>query len=92
MLVRFIRLLHLGILSKRAGCKDRLPKKMRKNSNCRKLRLSCKKLENKCKNILGKHLGNSQKARKCRTALKGQAKAKVNAYCKSTCKNCGNSI
>ena len=80
---------NIGHLWQRATCKNRLPKKMRKNKNCKKLKLNCEKLKDKCDETLGTALGNSKKAKKCRKALKNKAKRKVNDFCELTCKRCG---
>ena len=75
----------------RAGCKDKLPSKMKKDKNCKKLKkITCKKLKSKCKKKLGNAIGKSKNAKKCKSNLTGNSKVRVHVFCKLSCKKCGN--
>ena len=71
-----------------AGCKDALPSKMKSNSNCKKLKMTCTKLKSKCSSKLGSALGNSSNGKKCKSALGSLANKRVKEFCKKTCTKC----
>ena len=72
-------------------CYDvRLPKKLSTDKNCKRLKVSCKKLTSKCNVKLGSSLGNSASARKCLKKLSSSQKnTKVKSWCEKSCKECG---
>ena len=74
------------------GCEDRLPSVMKKNSACKRFKLTCKKLRNRCTTLLGHAIGSSKKAKKCKAALKGKVNIRVKSFCTYTCKTCGKLI
>ena len=72
-------------------CKDiGLPKRLSKDKNCKRLKLSCSKLRSKCNNKLGSSLGKSASAKKCSKKLSSSERnRRVKSYCSKTCKECG---
>lgn len=74
-----------------SNCKDRgLPRRLSKDKNCKRLKLSCTKLKSKCNGKLGSNLGNSASARKCRKKLSSSERnTRVKSFCNKSCKECG---
>merc|ERR1712126_8370 len=70
------------------GCPNNLPSVMSKNPGCKRLKLSCTKLKNKCNSKLGAALDNSNSAKICKNALKGNAQKRVDKFCQETCNKC----
>ena len=75
-------------------CKDiGLPKRLSKDKNCKRLKLSCSKLRSKCNSKLGSSLGfpkASASAKKCSKKLSSSERnRRVKSYCSKTCKECG---
>ena len=72
-------------------CKDiGLPKRLSKDKNCKRLKLSCSKLRSKCNSKLGSSLGKSASAKRCLKKLSSSEKnQRVKSYCNKTCKECG---
>ena len=73
------------------NCQDRgLPRKLSKDKNCKRLKLSCTKLKSKCNGKLGSSLGKSASAKKCRKKLSSAEKnTRVKSFCNKSCKECG---
>ena len=84
-------ILGITVQVRASNCKDRgLPKKLSKDRNCKRLKLSCNKLRSKCNGKLGSSLGNSASARKCLKKLSSSEKnTMVKSYCNKSCKECG---
>ena len=61
-----------------------------KYKDCKRLKISCRKLRSKCNAKIGSSLGNSASAKRCLRKLHPSTKnVKVKDYCKKTCKVCG---
>ena len=70
-------------------CSDNLPSVISRNSDCKKLKLSCDKFKNKCGSKLGVALKNLKSSRRCKKALKRNSQKRVNEFCTKTCQTRG---
>ena len=68
---------------------NKLPSAMTQKLHCKKLKLTCAELKHHCEKKLGRVLGKSKHAKKCKRALREDGNKPVKDFCELNCQLSG---